>query len=253
VPELRDPYPPWLEYSFYVHERPSVDGFADLVGAVVADGAIAVEAAFYRGPGMRGRLAESLLQEWHEKPQRLEAPAADDVEALLLDPDVLVIAVDLENSKGLVPEAREQILFCQPYETDAVRAGRIPFELRTDGELLDFAPPAAQAKVGIATYERFRRLCEAVRPDYAACAEEENVEAVLDLEAFAFSEFYVRTGFLGEERARRLRALYAEAFVEEWADGFFVSTWPPGNPAGIGIPYEPTRAIEAGRIIAGLE
>jgi len=253
VPELRDPHPPWLEYSFYVHERASVDGFAALVRAAVRAGATPVEVALYRGAGMRGRLTESLLEGWGEKPQRLEAPAVDEVEALLRDPDVIVIAVDLENLKGLVPEAREEIRFCHPYEADAVRAGRIPFELRCDAELLDFASAPVLAKAGIATYQRLRQLCEAVRPDYAACAEEENVDALLELEAFAFTAFYVRTSFVGEERARRLRALYAEAFVEDWADGFFVSTWAPGNPAGIGIPYEPTRAIEAGHIIAGLD
>jgi hypothetical protein len=251
--ELRDPHPPWLEYSFYVHERSPVDGFADLARAAVDEGATPVEVALYRSAGMRGRLAESLLEGWSEKPQRLEAPAVDEVETLLRDRDVLVIAVDLENPEGLVPEAREEIRFCDPYEIEAVRAGQIPFELRVDGELLDFASAAVLAKAGMATYERLRRLCEAVRPDYAACAEEENVAALLDLEAFAFTDFYVRTGFVGEERARRLRALYADAFVEDWADGFFVSTWAPGNPAGIGIPYEHTRAIRAGRIIAGLE
>jgi hypothetical protein len=256
-PALRDPHPPWLEYSFYVHERPSVDGFADLVRAVLSDGAAPVEVAFYRGPNMRGRLAETLLPAWHTKPERFARPSPDDLEALLRAPDVLVIGVDVENPTGIVPEALEQIDFCRPYELEVVRAGRIPFELRVDGELFDFLSRDVLRSAGTAMYERFRRLCEAVRPDYAALAEEEFAEALVSLEAgapaSAFIDFYVREGFLGEERSRRLRALYADAFVEDWTDGFYVSAWEFGNPSGIGVADGTTRAVQAGRIIAGLQ
>jgi hypothetical protein len=71
---------------------------------------------------------------------------------------------------------------------------------------------------------------------------------------YAFTEFYVRVGFVGEERARRLRSLYADAYIEDWPDGFFVSTWELGNPAGIGIRERASLlSIQAGKIIAEVD
>jgi hypothetical protein len=112
---LRDPDPPYLEYSFYVHERPPVDAFAELVRAALSDGATPTGIWFYRGPDMRGRLVESQLPGWETKPETVARPAPSDVEALLDASDVLVIAVEIKNPTGVVPEAIERIGYCVPY------------------------------------------------------------------------------------------------------------------------------------------
>ena len=253
----KGPEPPYLELSFYLADVTDGAGLSALASEVMRGGArLEGTVRVHRGPRIGERVFASITD---EPLQTMSVSDRTALGLLMSDPLVRVIQVDMVGVVSGFPD-RTSILTFQSVSVDAAKYDHHPVAVWTDGEVFSgpFRTSRAEeaGKSGMLILRTFLSLVEQLRPSYAAITSEYPLECPFDLRkdprSLAFCNFYVSASYLQPPARDRIRSLYAEAHVEEFADGLYVSCSREFNSSAIDLPGLTQQRLsrEASRIIA---
>jgi hypothetical protein len=229
---MREPEAPFLELHFYLTDntdpwnlyrvvRELVNLRANLVGSI----------AVHEGSGVRDSPFRSpLFEDMHD----LEMRDLSRFDELLRDENLRPVRVLMTSASGTTEDVAELITFDRISEEAAIQ-DRHPIAIYTSGDAFNLDDAEESQRIGLRAYRRFRELVERLKPTYAAITVEEALECLTDLRLkgpsfMAFRNFYVSGREFGGQMLSELRSIFDGAFIEEMADGLYISCWPDFNP-----------------------
>jgi hypothetical protein len=211
-----------LDIAVYAADRPDDELFSGFVEAALALGAT------WQGRGVVCRRTAQFIGPFDADCEQREIEPFD---LRAQPPGRRITQIHLGSPFRDIGGSPDATVTYLSVSASAARADRHPLALRLDAELLDDVSSESEARQAArfseAVYEFFLALVGRLRPSYGAIAVEYGLETPTDLgrdaRSLAFLDFYVSASFLGAASLRKVKDIFAEAHIEETADGIYVS------------------------------
>ncbi|MDJ1499398.1 hypothetical protein [Xanthocytophaga agilis] len=257
---MKKPTGPYLEQNFYYSNLSHTEAFRRLVSTVIQLGAnFGGIGEAHLAPGIRDQLFAGI----HD--QVLTTIAIQDYttfETYLNSPDVLLIQLLLTEAKRhSFKQKSHDLITCLSVSEQSIPHYSHPVAIWSEDLIFDPGrlAPSEKRKEGLAIYERFKEIIELSSPDYAAITTEYSLENPGMLkdgrESYAFTNFYIRTNFLGEITLQKIKDLYKDAYSESVHDGLYISTTCWLNPEQKEIDSDEASqlSVKVGKYIGNVE
>lgn len=249
--------PPHLEMNFYFANHVD-EGFISILNGLLALGATyhnqkvtVLRGKTIRQQAFRGGSINPISNEYIVDSLQV---SSDGIDAIFNDERIRVAYVLLDNAIGLVK--RGEALRYGVISKEASQSDHPPIQIITSGTVFDPIPELKkQARyAGKKVYRQFIKLIEMTRPSYAAITSEYDMECPTDLKrdsrTIAFADFYIDADYIGDDGIRQIKAAYKRGYIEDIANGIYVSSW-KFNPKGK-IPDKNWQLTTEKRLVANL-
>jgi hypothetical protein len=242
---------PYLALNFHYGQEPEQAAFVRVIRALIDLGAaLTGEALAHIGTDAREPFGFP-----HEWPRERIPVEPGNLDRLMRDPEMRPVSVYMFDAGGLgQPQVAEHVGYVG-ISRAAASVDWHPIGIDTDGA--PFAPgahPDLARHAGKKIYRRFKALIEGTEPAYAAIPASSGLKCPTDLRLSTnhrgFRDFFVSALYVGAPQMRVIRDLYDGAYMEELADGLYISCCEFFNPARTALPDDPARHAEVARIIA---
>lgn len=230
----RPPSPPFVELSFYAHDRPERELLGNVASHLAARGATSTgRALVHSGVGREepfGGPTDSVARA--VAVPELSADALDAVEGRLVE-------IEVAGAFRYDRQRHARVTF-QRVDKDHVGQDRHPVTVWASGDGFSGPPTATTRRAGKEVREVFDDLVEAVRPSYAAITvafpllSPKGMAADLRTAAY-YGDFFLSGGYVGEEALAEVQraAVAAGCSVAPLADGVVVMSYAPFGGSGV--------------------
>jgi hypothetical protein len=251
---MRNPNPPFLELSFYsagMNEKKLLLRFVEVLTQSGAK--FTGEGRAHHGDKISGQNFASITDKTLES-----VPITDlsDMQRLMDGDNCRLIQVYMELATGIRRDVAEIVTYVS-ISNAATPNDHHPIGIWTDGDIFSKAQNTTEQcrspKAGQQVYKKFRALVAALSPSYAAITVSWPLECPTDLSidsrTSSFRNFYISSKYIGAKRLRDIRDIFTNVYVEDMAEGIYVSCTADFNPlkksanASMGIQEEWSRTV----------